>query len=476
MSRSLKTALVGVAGAVALACAVNPATGRKELSLVSESQEVAMGQEGAKETRATIGLYPDSGVQQLVARVGQRLAGETERPSLPWSFQVVDDPAVNAFAFPGGPIFVTRGLLAYLNSEAELAAVVGHEIGHVTARHTAAAISRAQVAQLGLGLGMVLSSDVRRFGGVASQGLGLLLLKYGRDAESQADELGFRYALANGYDVREAAKTFQTFARLGEGSGQRLPQWLSTHPDPGNRAERARERAAALPPEKLQGLAVDRDAYLRTIDGLIFGANPRQGYFQGATFLHPDLAFRLEFPPGWTASNMASSVTALNPEKNAQLELTLAGQTAPAQALGAFLAQRGVQRAPGTDGTGSINGLPAAYSAFTAVTESGTLQGYVAFIGYDGHTYRLLGLTTQSLQAMGPVFERSIRTFGRLTDRTALNIQPARIQIVKLPRAMSFRQFLQQYPSTVPDQQVALINFVEPDDGLPAGRLMKRVR
>jgi predicted Zn-dependent protease len=174
------------------ACATNPATGKKELILVSEDQEVQMGQAEAKRTISQLGAYADSELQNYVSSIGKKLAAVSERPQLPWTFTIVDDPQVNAFALPGGPIFITRGILAHMGSEAELAGVLGHEIGHVTARHSASQMSRAQLAQIGLGLGTVLRPDLAQFAGLASTGLQVLFLKYSRDDESEADMLGFR--------------------------------------------------------------------------------------------------------------------------------------------------------------------------------------------------------------------------------------------------------------------------------------------
>src|SRR3954469_4983882 len=145
-----------------LSCARNPVTGKSELALVSESQEIQMGQEASKDVAQTIGLYKDPKVEAYVAEIGKRMAAASERPNLPWEFHVVDDASVNAFALPGGFIYVTRGLLASINDEAELATVIGHEIGHVTNRHSVQQISKQQVAQLGLGVGSILSPRVAR--------------------------------------------------------------------------------------------------------------------------------------------------------------------------------------------------------------------------------------------------------------------------------------------------------------------------
>ena len=173
--------IAGVLTAAAVsACATNPVTGERQLALISESQEIAMGREAAQEAEASIGLVDDAGLQTYVKNIGAKLAASSERPALPWTFGVVDDPTPNAFALPGGFIYVTRGMMNLMDSEAELASVLGHEIGHVTARHAVTMISRQQLTQLGLGLGGVLFPDI----GPATQALGagmqLLFLRYGR--------------------------------------------------------------------------------------------------------------------------------------------------------------------------------------------------------------------------------------------------------------------------------------------------------
>ena len=211
---------LGVAAAAGVyACARNPVTGKNELALVSESQEIAMGQEYAQQIVKSMGVYQDQKVQDYVSNLGKTLAAKSERPNLPWAFYVMDDPTVNAFALPGGSIFVTRGILTHMNNEAELVGVLGHEIGHVTARHSVQQMSRQQLAQIGLGVGSILSSTVAQYAGLASQGLGVLFLKYGRDAESQSDQLGFKYMVHEGYDPSAMATMFQTLERVSRAGG-----------------------------------------------------------------------------------------------------------------------------------------------------------------------------------------------------------------------------------------------------------------
>ena len=228
-----------------------------------------------------------------------KMAKASERPNLPWEFHVVNDASVNAFALPGGFIYVTRGLMTSINDEAELATVVGHEIGHVTNRHSVQQISKAQLAQLGLGLGSILSSDVARMAGLASQGLSVLFLKYSRDAENQADQAGFRYALNQNYDVREMANVFQTLDRMSQTSGGgKLPEWLATHPNPGTAHREHPGSGSTRCTRSLSNTIVNREEYLQHVANMTYGEDPRQGFFENGTFYHPDLRFQLALPAG----------------------------------------------------------------------------------------------------------------------------------------------------------------------------------
>jgi predicted Zn-dependent protease len=458
-----------------LGCARNPVTGKSELSLVSEAQEIQMGQQAAKEVEQSIGFYKDPAVNAYVAEIGKRMAAESERPDLPWEFHVVDDASVNAFAIPGGFIYVTRGLMSSINSEAELAGVIGHEIAHVTHRHSVQQISKAQLAQLGLGVGSILSSDIARFGQLLGAGLGLLFLKYGRDAENQADESGFRYALGQNYDVRTMPNVFQTLGRISEAGGAgKLPEWLSTHPDPGNRIEHIERMVdtAALAQRKL---VVDREDYLRHLNGMTFGEDPRQGYFEGNAFYHPQMRFQMQFPDGWQKQNMPQAVVAVSPAQDAIMQLALAGQTPPDQAARQFLSQQGVQA--GNASTARINGLPAASSYFQAQTEQGQIEGIVSFLSYGGQTFGIMGYTPAGkLTSYDRVFQRTIGSFSELRDASKINVQPARMELVKVPRQMTLEQFNSQYPSSISVEELAIINGVAgPSSVIPAGQTAKRV-
>ncbi len=335
----LRSTLLVCALLFSAGCAVNPATGQRQFILMSEAEEIEMGRDADVEITASLGLYDSAELQRSVSDIGNNLASHSERPTLPWSFKLVDDPMVNAFALPGGFIFVTRGIMVALNSEAELAGVIGHEIGHVTARHSASQMSRQQLQQIGLGVGAVLSSDVASAAGVLSAGLGLLNMSYSRGDESQSDELGVRYMSRAGYDPNALVGVFQTLALASGGGEGSVPEWASTHPNPVNRAEDIRE-IIGMSGQDLSGYTQRSEEYLKSLDGMIFGQDPREGFFDGQAFFHPDMAFALDFPSGWTTVNQKSQVGAVSPDETALVILTVEeGESDAEDTLSSFLRQ-----------------------------------------------------------------------------------------------------------------------------------------
>lgn len=468
------TAAVAAATLLA-ACATNPVTGRRELALISEAQEIQMGQQGATEVQQSIGLVADQALQDYVQRIGASLAAKSERPNLPWTFRVVDDPSPNAFALPGGYIFVTRGILGLMDSEAELSGVLGHEIGHVTARHSVQQLSRQQVAQLGLGIGSILSPTVAQLGNVLGGGLQLLFLKYGRDDERQADDLGFRYSFEGGYDVREFADIFESLGRIGEASKQSpVPSWMSTHPDPGERVQTAQRRVEALT-RPLQGTRLGDAEFMARIDGIVYGENPRDGFFRDGVFYHPQLRFRLSFPNGWQTQNTPQAVVAVSPQQDAALQLTLAQGGSPEAAARQFLSQQGIQAGRAMSET--VNGVPAVASYFQAQSEQGMIQGLVAFFGYNGQTYQVLAYApAQRFAQYDPLMRQVLGSFAPVSDPAILNVQPNRVSVVRLARAETLGSLAQRTGAVVPTTELAILNQVEgAGSTLPAGTYAKTV-
>jgi len=455
-------------------CALNPATGQRQIMLVSESQEIAMGREYDPQVVASIGLYPDSTWQRYIHQIGAPLAAVGERPGLPWTFRVVDDPGVNAFAVPGGFIYVTRGLLAHVNSEAQLASVVGHEIGHVTARHTVSQMSNQQLAGLGLALGSVVSSGFARYAGLANSALTVLFLKYSRDDEQEADDLGLRYLLRTDWDPREMPVVFGMLEQVSasEGGGG-VPNWLSTHPNPANRRENIEGQIAALARD-FSGSVVNRDPYLQRLDGQVFGDDPREGYFVGSQFFHPEMRFRLTFPAGWTTHNGKQAVIAVSPGEDAVVELSAASGASADAAARTFLGQDGMTG--GSISRVSLSGLPTASAPFSAATENGTVRGTVLFVEHRGGVFGLVGYAPESRWSTHQaVVERALQSFQNLTDATALNVQPQRMDVIRLERRTTIAELASQRNSPASAATLALINQVDLQTPLEAGRLVKWV-
>mgnify|MGYP001791885159 FL=1 len=275
-----------------VSCSRNPVTGKRDFMLLSKKGEVALGQQSDPGIIASYGLYEDDKLQRYIDSKGRQMARISHRPELNYQFRILDSPVVNAFAVPGGYVYFTRCILAHFNNEAEFVGVLGHEIGHITARHSAKQYSKQIVAQLGLAVGMVFSPTFREFGDLAQSGVGLLFLKFGRDAESQSDQLGVDYSTKIGYDACEMANFFNTIHRIQEDAGVEIPTFLSTHPDPQDRNQRVEQMARAAQRRQMgKKFKVNRESYLNMIDGLVYGEDPRQGYLENAVFYLPELKF-----------------------------------------------------------------------------------------------------------------------------------------------------------------------------------------
>jgi predicted Zn-dependent protease len=474
----VSVSLAGALLALALLCdcATNPVTGRREFSLVSAAQEAQMGKEGYGAVLAEYGAYEDSTVQRYVAGVGMRLAKVSHLPDLDWHFTVIDDPSVNAFAMPGGYIYITRGILAHLNSEAQLAGVLGHEIAHVTRRHSAAQLSRQQIAGLGLGVASILSTTVARYGQVAQQALGLMFLKYSREHENEADQSGVDYATKAGYEPNEIPPTYAMLKRVGERAGQRLPAFLSTHPDPGDREARTTE-LARVAREGKTGLLVRHDEYVRRLDDMVFGQDPRGGYFEGDVFYHPGLSFVMTFPAGWKRENTHSAVTA-SPGGAIGMQLTLA-EAEDLSPVDYVTKLRASGRIAGSQGqVERIGGLPAWIGRVGVTGEDGTERILAAaFIrSGPGRMFQVLGSSAQAGDADFQKVLASARSFRPLTDPSRLSPTPERVKVTAVARAGAFAATIASLgPQALDAEATAILNNRQQDDPVAVGERLKTV-
>ncbi|MEL6141267.1 MAG: M48 family metalloprotease, partial [Bacteroidota bacterium] len=364
------------------ACATNPVTGKKHFSIISEAQEIEMGKGYDPQVVASMGAYDNPQLQQFLETKGMEMARLSHRPNLPWTFRLIDSPVVNAFAVPGGFVYFTRGIMAHFNNEAQFAGVLGHEIGHVTARHTVRQQSRQTLASIGLLGGMILSPELASQGESLMQGMQLLFLKFGRDAESESDKLGVDYSTLVGYDANEMAGFFSTLDRLTGGAENRVPTFLSTHPDPVDRERKVEEMAQAKQAElAAQGKTnfdVGRDRYLRMLDGMIYGEDPRQGFVENNNFYHPELKFQYRLPVNWQTQNSPQMVQTVEPNGKAAIQLRLAQGSDPSTAAQQFASENKLQIV--SNSQRNINGLPSVImiAQTSAQNEQGQAQQVVS--------------------------------------------------------------------------------------------------
>lgn len=460
-----------------LSCATDPVTGSRQFMLVSERDEIRIGEQTDAEIAATYGLYQDQALAGYVNRIGQTMVRRSHRPNLDFSFKILDTPVVNAFAVPGGYVYMTRGILSYLNNEAELAGVIGHEIGHITARHSAEQLTKAQFAQLGLSIGSVLSREFGTFAGVAEYGVGMLFLRFSRDNEREADDLGVEYAAKAGYDASHLAGFFMTLERLNPSSDRSgLEGWFSTHPNPPDRIGAVQRKSREWAEKSsLTNLAVRREEYLKQIDGLVFGEDPSQGYVENDMFYHPALRFQFPIPAGWKTKNTPSQVQMFTPQQDAAVLFSLTRGDSPEDAAKRFISQANA----GVTKTDSImvNGLPARRILSDVDTQQGVLRVLSYFIEKDQKIYVFHGFAHHArFQAYYAAMERAMGQFKPLTDPKKIQVQPARLRVYPAKSGGSLKNVLQSLG--VPEkklEQTAILNGKRLGDPIEAGQLVKVV-
>lgn len=465
--------------AVVVSCATNPVTGRREFTLMSEAQEIGIGRESDPQIKAEMGVYDDPELQKYVSDLGMRLAKLSERPDLPWQFTVIDQPAINAFAVPGGFIYLTRGILPFLADEAELVGVLGHEIGHVTARHSAQQYTRALGGQLLLtGVGIFVPA-ARPFGQISETALGLLFLKHGRDDELQSDLLGAQYAASAGWDPAGVPGMLSTLGRLDEAAGERkgVPNFLSTHPEPLARVSEIQPTVQKLRAER-PGLATDREALLRQIDGVMYGDNPEQGITRGSTFLHPPLRFQLDFPAEWQVNNSPQQVVAKAPNADVFLVLQLVqkpvGRNLQEVALSS-MQSAGFRPVEGDRTT--INGLEAFVGLYQGQLEGlGVVGSRAAHIAYDGKVYLIAGIVSADLfRQADSAFLSTIRSFRSMTASEAANIRPNRIDLYVVRAGDTWAGLAERSRGAIEPDALAIMNNFAPASTPPLGQRIKIV-
>jgi predicted Zn-dependent protease len=420
--------IILAAASAAVGCATNPVSGKKQISMMSEAEEAAIGMQQDAEIRREMGVYNDRALQDYVNDVGQQIARVSHRPNLPWTFTIVDSPAINAFALPGGYVYITRGILAYLDDESELAGVLGHEIGHVTARHAAQAYTRQAEANLGLTILGIFVPSTQPFSNLGASGLSVLFLKNGREAELEADRLGVEYGSGAGFDPDGVPRFLATLQRVDAMSDRGMPNWLSTHPDPGSRVERAAPVATKF--ESPDATKVNRDQYLEHIQGLIVGDDVKDGIVRGNEFLHPMLRIGVTFPEGWELTNTAQAVLAQEP--GTQHFMVLQEVEQPRGRSVGDVAMEAMRRAGYSVVEGDfekINGNDAHVGVYRGTAKDvGKVTMRAAHIQVGRQIYVVAGFAPEKeFEQADREIAPAIRTFRQLTMQEASNVRPNRL-------------------------------------------------
>ncbi|MGF1671885.1 MAG: M48 family metalloprotease [Balneolaceae bacterium] len=473
------------------ACVVqrNPVSGNKRAFAYSWDREVQIGTEADREISAHFGIYPDEEIQEYITELGEELLAvshmrredtDPQFKNTPFTFRVLNSPVVNAFALPGGYVYVTSGLMVHLNNEAQLAVVVGHEIGHVAARHASQRALTQTISQIAVIGGSILGQELLGLPGQTLMDLSgtaaqLLLLSYSRDHERESDRLGVEYSARVGYAASEGSKFFTSLKRISEKAGQSIPSHLSTHPDPGERERNIPRMAKEWEERGFEQHIINDVEYMNLIDGFIFGENPREGFVENDMFVHPDLEFQFPVPGGWQLINQPTQVVIISPAEDAIILLRLDSEAANAQAsVRSFLAQDGVNVVQ--EGAALSSGEWNAYEADATATSQGNQLGvYIYAVEYQDNIYRFVNFTSQSAyENYKSVFTRTTGRFDRLTDERILNIEPVRIKIVEADRRAPFNSFL---PDPIPMNHepldIAILNQVELDEIIQPGTLLK---
>jgi predicted Zn-dependent protease len=457
-----------------LSCAVNPVSGRPEVVLISHERELEIGRDESRKVEESMGLVLDPDLELWVESVGKRLAAHSPRQNLTYHFYVVDSADANAFALPGGHVYVSRGLLALVNQEDELANVLGHEIGHVAARHAVRRMTVAAPFSVLTGIPALLTGIVSpalgdTIAGAGQLAGGLVLAPYSRDQEREADRIGMQLAALAGWDPASMSSFLATLERDEQASGTtRRTSWLDTHPATPERVRLTAQRAAELERGPRAPDSGDRAALVEKLDGLLLGDDPSQGVFVDSLFLHPDLDLALRFPEGWETYNGRAYVAAVAPDEGAFVSLHLAGEGddplegARADGISEELEVELEEL--------DVAGLPA--RRLEVERRGQTLV--VTWVARGGLVVRLSGAsTTEGYEARRATFASFVGSLRALRQAEREQILESRLRGRRARAGETLSDLLARHASSWTPGEAAIANALDPEVSLHEGQLVK---
>lgn len=484
--------IMALMGTAACEQTLVPATGQQTRSIISQQEEQQIGdREHANIIKSYGGVVDDPKIAGYVAAIGGRLAAVSETPNTRWTFTVLDSPVVNAFALPGGYVYVTRGLLALANDEAELAGVIGHEIGHVTARHPAQRQTRGTFAQVGsilasIGLQVAGVDASGQIGQILQTGTQGYLASFSRTQELEADQLGIRYLARAGYDPQAAADFLKNLgaetalsARLsGKAYDPSRVEFLQTHPATPQRVQEARQIALSVAGS---GTSRNRDVYLRTIDNMVYGDAASQGFVRGRTFAHPTIGFAFEVPEGFKLKNLPDKIVAEGPY-DAQLvvDSVSGARTTPAGYLQNVWVP-GLQQRSGVSGISDYasfmsNGLPVATGRVQVASNQGTVSARLIAVEYNDAIYRMMTIyNPRADRQLTPQLQQMAYSFRALSASERSRYQPYRLR-VRPYNGESLSSIALRTPfDELGVEQLRVLNGLLNNQNLQQGQLFKTV-
>jgi len=476
MPRTPLALAVSCAACIVVACALNPVSRRPEVVLVTEAQEKKLGDAEALRVAQEMGLVDAPALVAYVRAIGARLAEHSPRQGVEYRFAIVDETMVNAFALPGGHVFVTRGLLARMNSEDELANVIGHEIGHVASRHAVQRLTRAAPLSVATGIpaaavGLVLPDVGRAIGDLGQLANSLALAPYSRGQETESDRLGQDMAAASGWDPMGIAAFMHTLQREEALLGAEGPPWfVRTHPLSEERVTEGTAHAAQLTVAPREPIAASHAGFLSRLDGLLVGENPAEGVFEGSVFLHPDLGLRMEFPREWKTTNARAFVAAQAADGAAQSVFTLAGGGDDPLAVARAFAQR----EGAAFGLLPVETQLGRYRAARAYGRSGDTTVDVSWIAFEGNVYQITGACrNRDYDTYQTAFIDVALSLRPLTADERAGIRESRLRIVPALSGESLAVLVERTGGTWGVDETAVANALEPEDSLRPGQLLK---
>jgi len=470
--------VAGVLVTTVFGCSMNPVSGWPELTLVSTEQEKKIGAEEAKKVEEEMGLLDDAKLTAYLDTLGQRLAKESPRQNVTYQFHVVDMTEPNAFALPGGYVYVTRGLLALVNSEDELAGVVGHEVGHVAARHSVQKISKQGPFAVVFGLvsgitGLVSPLVGNIVGGIGDFAQSLVFSPYSRSQETEADRVGQDMSARAGWDPAALSTFLHTLGREVDlmSKEPRKPSFFDSHPATPDRVAKTTEHAKKLKRADREPISPTPEAFLVRLDGLVVGQRAANGLISGHTFVHPDLDFFVQFPEKWRLENTSSKIVAAAPDGDAAVVLqAVAEGTDPLEGARTMEKATKLPLLEKTRTT-TINGLSAAHAHLEA---EGKVGIDLTWIAHRGLIFQMTGLApAKQFSTLQPIFAASAQSFRPLSSSERADIREKRIRLVKAEAGETIEALAVRSKSAWRKEEIAVANNLTVDDHLREGRLVK---